>query len=76
MMKEKSRSPPKLSNGRLTNPTEDVFERRIAALEGGTAALAVASGAAAVTYAIDSQSFHYQQSKFYTSLKAKILLKH
>ena len=31
--------------GRLTNPTEDVFERRIAALEGGTAALAVASGA-------------------------------
>ncbi|MEE3355478.1 MAG: PLP-dependent transferase, partial [Candidatus Weimeria sp.] len=37
--------------GRLTNPTEDVFERRIAALEGGVAALAVASGAAAVTYA-------------------------
>ena len=38
--------------GRLTNPTEDVFERRIAALEGGSAALAVASGAAAVTYTI------------------------
>ena len=38
--------------GRLTNPTEDVFERRIAALEGGSAALAVASGAAAITYAI------------------------
>ena len=37
--------------GRLTNPTEDVFERRIAALEGGVAALAVSSGAAAVTYA-------------------------
>ena len=36
--------------GRLTNPTQDVFERRIAALEGGLAALAVASGAAAVTY--------------------------
>lgn len=36
--------------GRLTNPTEDVFEKRIAALEGGVAALAVASGAAAVTY--------------------------
>ena len=36
--------------GRLTNPTEDVFERRIAALEGGSAALATASGAAAVTY--------------------------
>ena len=37
---------------RLTNPTEDVFEKRIAALEGGVAALAVASGAAAVTYTI------------------------
>lgn len=36
--------------GRLTNPTEDVFEKRIAALEDGVAALAVASGAAAVTY--------------------------
>lgn len=38
--------------GRLTNSTQDVFEKRIAALEGGRAALAVASGAAAVTYAI------------------------
>ena len=38
--------------GRLTNPTEDVFEKRIAALEGGVAALAVASGAAAITYTI------------------------
>ena len=36
--------------GRLTNPTQDVFEQRIAALEDGTAALAVASGAAAITY--------------------------
>ena len=36
--------------GRLTNPTQDVLERRVAALEGGSAALAVASGAAAVTY--------------------------
>ena len=36
--------------GRMTNPTEDVFECRIAALEGGTAALATASGAAAITY--------------------------
>ena len=36
--------------GRLTNPTEDVFEKRFAALEGGVAALAVASGAAAATY--------------------------
>ncbi len=40
--------------GRLTNPTEDVFERRIAALEGGAAALSVASGAAAVTYAFQA----------------------
>ena len=38
--------------GRLSNPTQDVFEKRIAALEGGTAALAVASGAAAITYTI------------------------
>ena len=38
--------------GRLTNPTTDIFEQRIAALEGGVAALAVASGAAAVTYAV------------------------
>ncbi|MEA4895879.1 MAG: O-acetylhomoserine aminocarboxypropyltransferase/cysteine synthase family protein [Oscillospiraceae bacterium] len=36
--------------GRLTNTTQDIFEQRIAALEGGTAALAVASGAAAITY--------------------------
>ena len=40
--------------GRLTNPTEDVFEQRIAALEGGVAALADASGAAAVTYTIEN----------------------
>ncbi|WP_026297880.1 O-acetylhomoserine aminocarboxypropyltransferase/cysteine synthase family protein [Succinimonas amylolytica] len=40
--------------GRLTNPTEDVLERRIAALEGGTGALAVASGAAAITYVIQA----------------------
>lgn len=40
--------------GRLTNPTQDVFERRIAALEGGSAALAVASGAAAISYTIQS----------------------
>ena len=40
--------------GRLTNSTQDVFEKRIAALEGGVAALAVASGAAAVTYAIEA----------------------
>ncbi|MDD6489674.1 MAG: O-acetylhomoserine aminocarboxypropyltransferase/cysteine synthase [Clostridia bacterium] len=38
--------------GRLTNTTQDVFEKRIAALEGGVAALAVASGAAAITYTI------------------------
>ena len=40
--------------GRLTNPTEDVFEQRIAALEGGVAALAVASGAAAIDYTIQT----------------------
>ncbi len=40
--------------GRLTNSTQDVFEKRVAALEGGSAALAVASGAAAVTYAIQA----------------------
>lgn len=40
--------------GRLTNPTQGVFEERIAALEGGVAALAVASGAAAVTYALQN----------------------
>ncbi len=40
--------------GRLTNPTQDIFEQRIAALEGGVAALAVASGAAAVTYTIEN----------------------
>ena len=38
--------------GRLTNPTQDVFEQRIAALEGGVAALGVASGAAAISYTI------------------------
>lgn len=38
--------------GRLTNPTQDVFEQRVNALEGGVAALAVASGAAAINYAI------------------------
>lgn len=40
--------------GRLTNPTQDIFEQRIAALEGGVAALATASGAAAITYAIQA----------------------
>ncbi|MEE3412131.1 MAG: aminotransferase class I/II-fold pyridoxal phosphate-dependent enzyme, partial [Treponema sp.] len=40
--------------GRLTNSTQDVFEKRIAALEGGVAALAVASGAAAITYTIEA----------------------
>lgn len=40
--------------GRLTNPTEDVFEQRIAALEGGVAALAAASGAAAISYTIQN----------------------
>ena len=40
--------------GRLTNSTQDVLEKRIAALEGGVAALAVASGAAAITYTIQA----------------------
>lgn len=40
--------------GRLTNSTQDVFEKRIAALEGGTAALATASGASAITYTIQN----------------------
>ncbi|MBR0260309.1 MAG: O-acetylhomoserine aminocarboxypropyltransferase/cysteine synthase [Selenomonadaceae bacterium] len=40
--------------GRLTNPTQDVLEKRVAALEGGSAALAVASGAAAVTYVVQA----------------------
>lgn len=40
--------------GRLTNPTQDILEQRIAALEGGVAALAVASGAAAITYTIEN----------------------
>ena len=43
--------------GRLTNPTEEVFEQRMAVLEGGVAALAVASGAAAVTYTIQNLAF-------------------
>ena len=40
--------------GRLTNPTQDIFEQRIAALEGGVAALATASGAAVITYTIQA----------------------
>ena len=39
---------------RLMNPTSDVFEKRIAALEGGAAALATASGSAAITYAVQN----------------------
>lgn len=40
--------------GRLTNPTQDIFEQRIASLEGGVAALAIASGAAAINYTINA----------------------
>ena len=40
--------------GRLTNPTSNIFEQRVAALEGGAAALALASGAAAITYAVQN----------------------
>lgn len=46
--------------GRLTNPTEDVFSKRIAVLEGGVAAVAVASGAAAVTYTLEALVHHGQ----------------
>ena len=46
--------------GRLTSPTEDVFSKRIAALEGGVAAVAVASGAAAVTYTLEALVHHGQ----------------
>lgn len=46
--------------GRLTNPTEDIFSKRIAALEGGVAAVAVASGAAAVTYTLEALVHHGQ----------------
>ena len=42
--------------GRLTNSTQDVFEKRIAALEGGSAALALASGAAAIAYTIEARA--------------------
>lgn len=52
--------------GRLTNPTEDVFEKRMAALEGGTAALAVASGAAAIAYTFQNlarQGDHFVSAK-------------
>ena len=52
--------------GRLTNPTEDVFEQRMAALEGGVAALAVASGAAAITYTIENLA---QSRRSYRSCK-------
>lgn len=44
--------------GRLTNSTQDVLEKRIAALEGGSAALALASGAAAITYTIQALTFN------------------
>lgn len=53
--------------GRLTNPTQDAFEKRIASLEGGIAALAVASGAASVTYALQALAHagdHIVSSKY------------
>ena len=55
--------------GRLTNPTNDVFEKRIAALENGVAALATASGAAAINYtslALARSGEHIVSSKIYT----------
>ncbi|MCX7614936.1 MAG: PLP-dependent transferase, partial [Clostridiales bacterium] len=53
---------------RIMNPTSDVFEKRIAALEGGIAALAVASGSAAITYAI--QDIEKSFTFFYLALIA------
>ena len=56
--------------GRLTNPTQDIFERRMAALEGGAAALATASGAAALTYVFEAlarASEHIVASKTITA---------
>ena len=50
--------------GRLTNSTQGVFEERVAALEGGVAGLAVASGAAAITYAFEK---HYPCGRSYCS---------
>lgn len=52
--------------GRLTNPTTDIFEKRVAALEGGSAALAVASGAAAITYTFENLA---QQGDHFVSAK-------
>ena len=52
--------------GRLTNPTADIFEKRVAALEGGSAALAVASGAAAITYTFENLA---QQGDHFVSAK-------
>ena len=57
--------------GRLTNPTEDVFERRVAALEGGAAALAVASGAAAIAYTFQNlaqSGDHIVAAKIFTAV--------
>ena len=60
--------------GRLTNPTEDVFEKRIAALEGGVAALAVASGAAAITYTSGSCKSRRQHRSRKDNLRRHIQL--
>ena len=62
--------------GRLTNPTEDVFEKRIASLEGGVAALAVGSGAAAVAYAIQTQRLLILRKlqRLRTSIRFRLLL--
>ena len=46
--------------GRLTNSTQDVLEKRVAALEGGVAALALASGAAAITYRRSGHHLHHR----------------
>lgn len=57
--------------GRLTNSTQGVFEQRVAALEGGVAGLAVASGAAAITYAFQAVFFIVAASSVYLSTIGK-----
>ena len=55
--------------GRLTNSTQEVLEKRLAALEGGTAALAVASGAAAISYTIQALAAAHRRAEDYLRRK-------
>ena len=58
--------------GRLTNPTQEVFEKRIAALEGGAAALAVASGAAAITYTLQALAQRRSHSRSKNDIRRQL----